>query len=145
MNKTVDPLVADLKVLVVDDNLEVCRLIKSTLQDLGVQRISIVSSGGEALKLLGAPEKHGAFDTILCDWNMPGLSGLDLLKHVRSHDPQLPFIMITGNADAEFVAAAKKHGVTAYITKPFAPATLHKKISVVAQMLAKRQVKVGAN
>ncbi len=139
MNKTADPLVADLKVLVVDDNLEICKLIKRALQDMGVRWFSVVHSGDEALKLLGARDEKSAFDLILCDWNMSGMSGLDVLKHVRLRYPEMPFIMISGNIDEEFVETAKKNGATAYIGKPFAPATLHKKISVVAQMLAKRQ------
>ena len=141
MTNSVDPLIARLSVLIVDDNLEVCKLIRSTLKDLGAKNVVVVTSGEEAMKLLGAPDKYGTFDLVLCDWNMSGMSGLDLLKHVRSRDPQMPFLMITGNVDQEFVVVAKKHGVTGYVAKPFSPAELHKKLSVVAQMLAKRQVR----
>jgi two-component system chemotaxis response regulator CheY len=115
------------------------------LKDFGIKKIVVVSSGEEAMKLLGAPDKYGTFDLVLCDWNMSGMSGLDLLRQVRSRDPHIPFLMITGNSDPDFVVEAKKHGVTGYIAKPFAPATLHKKVSVVAQMLAKRREMAGAN
>ncbi len=144
MPDPIDPFVAELKVLVIDDNLEVCKLIRRTLFDFGVKKVTVVTSGEEALRLLGAPDKHGAFDMILCDWNMSGMSGIAVLRQVRSRDPHLPFFMITGNADADFVAEAKKHGVTGYIAKPFSPAILHKKVSVVAQMLAKRREKADA-
>ena len=140
-----DRLLNNLTVLIVDDNVEICKLIKSTLKDLGARDIVVVTSGEEASRLLGAPDKHGSFNLILCDWNMSGMSGLELLRQVRSSDTRMPFLMITGNADKESVVEAKKHGVTGYITKPFSPAELHKKISVVAQMLAKRREKALAN
>ena len=138
-------LITELRVLVVDDNIEVCKLIRRALQDLDVKKVTVVTSGDEALKLLGSPDKYGAIDVILCDWNMSGMSGLDLLKHVRSREPNMPFLMITGNTGADFIAEAKKHGVTGYIAKPFAPAALQKKVGVVAQMLAKRREKMSAN
>jgi two-component system chemotaxis response regulator CheY len=67
-------------------------------------------------------------DLVLCDWNMPGRSGLELLQQVRSVGLEVPFVMVTGRADKESVIAAKDAGVTAYISKPFSAAQLEAKM-----------------
>lgn len=131
--------IPDLGVLVVDDNAEMCNVIRRMLIDMGMSKVTICKSGQDALKLLNDASLQSAIDVILCDWNMPGTSGIELLRETRKTKPDLPFLMITGNATKKFVSEAKKLGVTDYIAKPFAPLVLQKKIDAVARLLAKRR------
>ena len=117
-----------LGVLVVDDQSAFRSTIKKMLKELKIQQVFEAANGREALKLLdSAPEM---IDLVLCDWNMPSISGLDLLRQVRSVGLDVPFIMVTGRADRESVLAAKDAGVTAYVSKPFSAAQLEAKIRV---------------
>ena len=63
---------------------------------------------------------------IICDWNMPGMTGLEILRRVRTVDLDIPLMMLTGAADMESVANAKLSGVTSYLTKPFTQEDLEK-------------------
>jgi CheY-like chemotaxis protein len=139
MPNPVDKLVSDLKVLVVDDNVEMCNTIRRMLLDFGILHVFTAKSGKEAVDFLNTSEDGLAADMVLCDWNMPGMTGIELLRQIRSCDPDVPFIMITGKSDKDSVVEARAHGVTGYIAKPFSPDALHKKLSVVARMLAQRR------
>ena len=68
------------------------------------------------------------FDLIICDWMMPTLSGLDVLKGIRSMNTRVPFLMLTAKASTDAIVAAKKAGVTSYIVKPFTRIDLRTKI-----------------
>jgi two-component system chemotaxis response regulator CheY len=114
--------------LVADDQSAFRSTVKKMLKDLKIQQVFEASSGREALRLLdSAPEM---IDLVLCDWNMPSMSGLDLLRQVRSVGLEVPFVMVTGRTDKDSVIAAKDAGVTAYISKPFSAAQLEAKIRV---------------
>jgi CheY-like chemotaxis protein len=75
---------------------------------------------------------------MLCDWKMPQMSGLEVLKRVRSRAPDLPFLMITGLADPGSLVEAKSHGVSGYIKKPFSLDQLRKKLALIQRILAHR-------
>ena len=79
-------------------------------------------------------------DIVICDWNMPKLSGIDLLKQMRSVYPDVPFLMITGRSDMDSVSLAKSSGVTAYIRKPFSPAHLEIKLRVIKSKMDSKRV-----
>ncbi len=74
-----------------------------------------------------------SFDLIICDWNMPGVSGVEVCKQVRAERPDLPFLLVTGRSDPDSVVVAKETGVSAYITKPFSPQELNVKIAAVVE------------
>ncbi len=139
MSDLIDNQVAKFKILVVDDNAEMCAMLRNMLKDFGLMRIFTSKDGTEAMEVLNDAVDNQPFDVILCDWNMPGITGIELLRQIRSCDPDLPFIMITGNADKASVKEALDHDITDYIVKPFAPATLQKKLRVVARMLSQRE------
>jgi CheY-like chemotaxis protein len=145
MLKHADNLVAKLRVLIVDDQLETCNFIRRLLLDLGLTQTFTAKSAEEGLQFLNAADDGDAVDLILCDWNMPGMTGIEFLRQIRSADPDLPFIMITGNADKYSVVEARAHGVTGYIAKPFSAAALHTKLNIVAQLLASRRETTPAN
>lgn len=118
-----------MKILVVDDVEFVRGLIVNGIRQFGHPEIEIetADSGVSALKIL----LNDRFDLVIADWNMPGLSGLGLLKAIRSNPGlnHIKFLMITGEAKVDYILQAKAAGVNEYIVKPFAPATLWEKIN----------------
>ena len=126
---------SDLKILVVDDDQSTLHLIKRMLHDLGIVTLFTSRNGAEALRLLGSFDGQDLINVVLCDWQMPNMSGIEVLKQIRSCDPDLPFLMITGLADVDSVVEAKAYSVTGYIKKPFSMDELRKKLRIVQRML----------
>lgn len=116
-----------LKALVVDDASFVRDLVKRTIrQRFPVIELTEAPNGKRAQSLMS----RTAFDLILCDWEMPEMSGLELLQWMRQQDAyrKVPFIMITSRGDKDHVIEAVKEGVSEYLGKPFSPEGLSKKI-----------------
>lgn len=134
-----DEPIDQLTVLLVEDSIEAMNLVRDMLKDFGLTQIYAAKNGLEALDFMGTADRNDAVDVILCDWNMPKLSGLDLLKQIRTRDPDLPFLMITGNADTDSVVEAKSYGVTGYINKPFSVDQLRKKLNQVSRIVNHRR------
>ncbi|MEM6781247.1 MAG: response regulator [Pseudomonadota bacterium] len=120
-----------LKVLIVDDQTDVLMILRNMLSELGVNQIFEASSGGEADMFLDTAADM--INLIICDWNLPEKSGLDLFQKVREDMPNVPFIMVTGRSDINSVMNAKNCGVHAYIRKPFSLSELEKKIQRTVQ------------
>lgn len=117
---------ADLRVLIVDDQPEMRTLVRDTLTEMGVIYMAEAANGQEALPFLG--RNSNLVNFIICDWNMPLISGLDFLKKVRESHPDLPFLMLTSRTDQDSVLSAVTEGVSAYIRKPFLPEQLEEKM-----------------
>jgi len=119
----------NMKVLVVDDFSTMRRIIKNILRQLNFNNIIEADDCTTGLNIL-QKEKIGL---IISDWNMPKMSGLDLLKAVRADDAlkDTPFLMVTAEAQQENIIEAVKSGVNNYIVKPFTAETLGKKIDQV--------------
>ncbi|WP_109096842.1 response regulator [Azospirillum sp. TSH64] len=117
------------RVLVVDDEAGPRAFVTSVLQELGIGHIVTAADGQEALERFQAD--GAAYDLIVCDWMMPRLSGLDLLKQVRETRGDLPFLMVTALATLDAVKKALAHQVSGYIAKPFTPDQLEEKIFLV--------------
>jgi two-component system chemotaxis response regulator CheY len=111
----------DVNVLVVDDSRVMRRIIVKCLADMGVQKVYESENGRTALDLL---VENGSIDLILSDWSMPCLSGLDFLKEVRSQSAvrDIPFVLLTAEAQVYTIRMAFKARVSSYMTKPFTPA-----------------------
>lgn len=123
----------DMKILVVDDFSTMRRIIKNLLKDLGMTNVQEADDGQTALPIL----KQGGIDFLVTDWNMPGMTGIDLLKEVRS-DPNLasmPVLMVTAEAKKEQIIAAAQAGVNGYVVKPFTAAVLKEKIDKIFERL----------
>jgi two-component system, chemotaxis family, chemotaxis protein CheY len=121
--------VPNMTFLVVDDFSTMRRIVKNVLNDLGYPNVTEADDGNTALPLL----KNGKFDFLITDWNMPGMPGLDLVKHVRA-DPRLakmPVLMLTAEAKREQIVEAAQAGVSGYVIKPFTAATLKEKIEKI--------------
>jgi two-component system chemotaxis response regulator CheY len=122
----------NMPILIVDDYKTMLRIIRNLLKQLGLSNVDEAMDGGEALIKLRA----GKFGLVISDWNMDPMTGLQLLKEVRSDErlKRTPFIMITAESKTENVIAAKQAGVNNYIVKPFNAATLKSKLaSVIGQ------------
>ncbi|MFP4271966.1 MAG: chemotaxis response regulator CheY [Halothiobacillaceae bacterium] len=119
----------NMNILVVDDFSTMRRIIKNLLKELGFSNIDEADDGSTALPKL----KKGGYDFLVTDWNMPGMTGIELLKAVRS-DPNLaslPVLMVTAEAKKEQIVMAAQAGVNGYVVKPFNAATLKEKIEKI--------------
>lgn len=116
----------NMKILIVDDFSTMRRIIKNLLRDLGFTNTAEADDGTTALPML----KKGGFDFLVTDWNMPGMTGIDLLRAVRADDElaTLPVLMVTAEAKREQIITAAQAGVNGYIVKPFTANTLKEKI-----------------
>ncbi len=119
----------NMSVLIVDDYKTMLRIVRNLLRQLGFMNVEEASDGAAAL----AKARSANFGLIISDWNMEPMTGLQLLKEVRSDDSlkQVPFIMITAESKTENVIAAKEAGVNNYIVKPFNAETLKTKMGAV--------------
>lgn len=125
--------ITDLKVLLVDDNPQALKLVKMVLSGLGIHQLFTAKDGKTAQDFLGETEED--IDLIVCDWEMPRMTGLELLQQVRTVRPDMPFMMVTGNVDVKSVTAAKEFGVNAYLSKPFTPGQMQEKIKAIASRM----------
>jgi two-component system chemotaxis response regulator CheY len=117
------------RILIVEKNRTMLRLIRSLLNDFGYTNIDEANSGSAALECL----RDNKNNLIISDWNIEPVSGLELLRQVRAEEEfkQVHFIMIAAEAKIENVIAAKQAGVNNYIVKPFNAATLRAKVDAV--------------
>ena len=127
------PVAASIHVLIVDDQMSIRSLVRSGLNQLGVQHIGEASDGAEALRSLALNPVH----LVISDYNMPNMDGLALLKTMRRQPAtaKTAFIMLTGRADRELVQKAVQLGVNNYLVKPFNVAVLKGKIEQVFGVL----------
>jgi len=123
-----------MKILVVDDFVTMRNITRTFLSELGFTRIEEADDGLTALPLLEAQ----SFDFLITDWNMPGMTGLELTKAVRANAElaQLPILMVTSEARRDQILAAADAGVNGYIVKPFTQETLRDHIDQVFERLA---------
>lgn len=127
-------LKASMKILVIDDMATMRKIIKNMLSQMGFKNITEADDGKTALPLIEESYKTGdPFEFIVSDWNMPGMSGLDLLKKLRSTDQfkAVPFLMVTAEAEQSNVVIALKAGVSNFIVKPFSAVTLKEKVEKI--------------
>lgn len=119
----------NMKVLVVDDFSTMRRIVKNILRQLGFNNIVEADDGTTAVSVL----EREKVDLIISDWNMPNMTGIELLRHVRSTEElkDLPFLMVTAEAQQENIIEAVKAKVSNYIVKPFTADTLNEKIEKI--------------
>ncbi len=123
-----------MKILVVDDFSTMRRIVKNLLGELGLTNVVEADDGKTALPIL----QSSRIDLVITDWNMPGVTGIELLKSIRS-DPSLtaiPVLMVTAEAKREQIVNAAQAGVNGYIIKPFTAATLKEKLEKIFERLA---------
>lgn len=123
----------NIKILVVDDFSTMRRIIKNLLRDLGFNNTQEADDGSTALPML----QSGDFDMLVTDWNMPGMTGIDLLKAVRADAKlsSLPVLMVTAEQKKEQIVEAAQAGVNGYIVKPFTAQTLKEKLDKIFERM----------
>lgn len=116
----------NMKILIVDDFSTMRRIIKNLLRDLGFTNTEEADDGSTALPML----QSGNFDFLVTDWNMPQMSGIELLRAVRADDrlKHLPVLMVTAEAKRDQIIEAAQAGVNGYVVKPFTAHALQDKI-----------------
>jgi len=118
-----------MKILVVDDSATMRRIVLRSLKDMGHEDCVEADNGEKALEAL----EKGGFGLVITDWNMPVMSGLEMVTALRAKNYDLPVLMVTTNGSSVDVIDALKAGVTDYVVKPFSPDTLKEKVN---QLLA---------
>ncbi len=123
------PADPNMKVLVVDDMLTMRRIVKNIMKQLGFANVEEAENGQDALDKLRAD----SFGFIISDWNMPVMSGIELLRAVRADDKlkTIPLLMVTAEAQKENLVEAIKAGVSNYIVKPFTAETIQEKMNKI--------------
>ena len=122
-----------MKILIVDDFSTMRRIIKNLLRDLGFLNTHEADDGSTALPML----RNGDYDFLVTDWNMPGMTGIDLLKAVRAEErlASMPVLMVTAEQKREQIVEAANAGVNGYIVKPFTAVTLKEKLEKIFDRL----------
>ena len=123
----------NIKILVVDDFATMRKVIRNLLKQVGYENIMEAEDGVLALRVL----KSQKVDLVISDWNMPNMTGLELLKAVRADEDlkTTPFLMVTAEALQDNVIAAVKAGVSNYIVKPFTAEVLNDKITKILEKI----------
>ncbi len=119
----------DMDVLVVGDAPTMRRIVRGLLRELGLKNVREAEDGKIALQAL----KNKKTDLIVCDWNMPVMTGIELLREIRDDISlkEVPMLMITAEAKKENIVAAVEAGVNNYIVKPFNAQTLNEKLGKI--------------
>lgn len=127
------------KFLIVDDFGTMRKIIKKVIADLGYVNAVEATDGVEAYKLLIEHSKTPEpFEYVIADWNMPNMSGLELLKKCRSDDvfKKIPIMFVTAEGEQAQILEAIKEGVTEYVVKPFTGETIKEKLESSFKKLA---------
>ncbi len=123
------PADPSMKVLVVDDMVTMRRIVKNILKQLGFGNVDEAENGQEALQKLRAD----TFGFVVSDWNMPVMTGIDLLRAIRADEKlkAIPVLMVTAEAQQSNLIEAVQAGVSNYIVKPFTAETMQEKIGKI--------------
>lgn len=120
--------------LVVDDFSTMRRIVRNLLKELGFTDVQEAEDGVEALKKLRA----SSFDFVVSDWNMPNMTGIELLRSIRADATlkHLPVLMVTAEAKRENIIEAAQVGASGYVVKPFTAGTLDEKLQKIFKTFA---------
>jgi two-component system chemotaxis response regulator CheY len=126
-----------MKFLVVDDFSTMRRIVRGLLKELGFLNVDEAEDGVVALAKL----KSEDFDFVVSDWNMPNMTGLELLKAIRADAKlaHLPVLMVTAEAKKENIIEAAKSGASGYVVKPFTAATLDEKLNKIFKTMGAQE------
>lgn len=124
--KDIDSVLKSKKILIVDDESFMRTVLSGIIKHMGFIGVSEARDGKAALEMLRAK----SFDICFCDWEMPGMNGLDLFNEIKADEvlKDVKFVMVTGNSEAEKVKEAIESGIKEYIAKPFNEVVIRKKL-----------------
>lgn len=125
----------NMKFLVVDDFSTMRRIVRNLLKELGFTNVQEAEDGVDALNKLRSED----FDFVVSDWNMPNMTGIDLLRAIRADAAlkHLPVLMVTAEAKRENIIEAAQAGASGYVVKPFTAGTLDEKLQKIFQTMQK--------
>lgn len=117
------------KFLVVDDFSTMRRIVRNLLKELGFVNVQEAEDGVDALEKLRGDQ----FEFVVSDWNMPNMTGIELLRAIRADAAlkHLPVLMVTAEAKKENIIEAAQAGASGYVVKPFTAATLDEKLKKI--------------
>ncbi len=123
------PVDPNMKILVVDDMVTMRRIVKNILKQLGFANVDEAENGQEALQKL----RTDTFGFVVSDWNMPVMTGIDMLRAIRADEKikATPVLMVTAEAQQSNLVEAVQVGVNNYVVKPFTAETLQEKITKI--------------
>lgn len=125
----------NMKFLVVDDFSTMRRIVRNLLKELGYTNVDEAEDGAVALNKL----RGGGFEFVVSDWNMPNMTGIELLRAIRADAAlkHLPVLMVTAEAKKENIVEAAQAGASGYVVKPFTAATLEEKLNKIFEKMGK--------
>lgn len=125
----------NMKFLIVDDFSTMRRIIRNLLKELEFTNADEAEDGVVALSKL----RNGNFDFVVSDWNMPNMTGIELLQAIRADNAlkHLPVLMVTAEAKKENIIAAAQAGASGYVVKPFTAAVLEEKLNKIFEKMGK--------
>ncbi|MDD3288361.1 MAG: response regulator [Alphaproteobacteria bacterium] len=138
---------SQLKVLIADDHFLIRQFVRNTLQDAKITDIQTAADGNEAIDLIQkAHDAKQSYDVVLLDWNMPTISGLEVLSYFRAKAEyaDTAFVMLTAESEQQNIMKAIKAGATSYIIKPVSPADLGKKMFEINEWLKRKRQSMAA-
>ena len=118
-----------IKVMLVEDEQNARATMRAMLAEMGIHQVFEAKDGDSARQLIDMDASM--VDMVISDWNMPNFTGIELLKHMRSKNTNIPVLMVTGRNDIASVKEAKDNQVSGYIRKPFSMKELEAKIKVI--------------
>lgn len=123
------PADPNMKILVVDDMVTMRRIVKNILKQLGFPNVDEAENGQEALQKL----RGDAYGFVVSDWNMPVMTGIDMLRAIRGDEKlkAIPVLMVTAEAQQSNLVEAVQAGVSNYIVKPFTAETMQEKLGKI--------------
>jgi CheY-like chemotaxis protein len=131
---------ASINILVVDDMEAIRGMVKACLNHMGAEKIDTAHNGQVAYKTLS----QRRYDLVVCDWDMPVMTGIELLQKLRASEQnaELPFLLLTASTEKSRVMEAVKAGVNDYLSKPFQPSQLeYRVIKLLPKILENKQAK----
>lgn len=133
---------AQLKVLIADDHFLIRQFVRNTLQDSKITNVQTAADGNEAIDLVQkAYDINQPYDVVFLDWNMPTISGLEVLSYFRGKPEYAgtAFVMLTAESEQQNIMKAIKAGATSYIIKPVSPSDLGKKLFEIHEWIKRKR------
>ena len=133
---------ANLKVLIADDHFLIRQFVRNTLQESKITNVQTAADGNEAIDLVQkAHDINQSYDVVFLDWNMPTISGLEVLSYFRAKPEysDTAFVMLTAESEQQNIMKAIKAGATSYIIKPVSPSDLSKKLFEIYEWIKRKR------
>lgn len=133
---------ANLKVLIADDHFLIRQFVRNTLQESKITNVQTAADGNEAIDLVQkAYDVNQPYDIVFLDWNMPTISGLEVLSYFRAKQEYMDtaFVMLTAESEQQNIMKAIKAGATSYIIKPVSPSDFSKKLFEINEWIKRKR------